>query len=112
MNGCTATGMACIRRFQTNLAFYPSATQERVFDAIKAAERQALIRERLAEIWRVDYPRLPGSTAAKAIADALERLSRSQHRSRLGAISEPERRLLRLPDDCPKSWRQLLEYLS
>jgi hypothetical protein len=112
MNDCTATGMACISRFQTNLGFYPRETQERVFGLIKSCERQALIRERLAEIWRVDYPRLPVSTAAKSIVDDLERLSRSQHRIRLGAISESERRLLRLPDDCPKSWRQLLEYLS
>jgi hypothetical protein len=112
MNDCTATGMACIRRFEAHIGFYPTETQERVFDAIKAAERAALIRERLAEIWRVDYPRLPISTAAKAIADALERLSRSQHRIRLGAISESEIRLLRLPDDCPRSWRRIMGYLE
>lgn len=112
MNGVTATGMACIRRFQTNLTFYPRETQERVFDAIKEAERQALIRERLAEIWRVDYPRLPISTAAKAIESALAVLARSQHRIRLGAISEAERRLLRLPADCPRSWRRIMGYLE
>ena len=99
MNDCTATGMACISRFQTNLGFYPRETQERVFGLIKSCERQALIRERLAEIWRVDYPRLPVTGVAKAIADALEVLARSQHRIRLGAISDSESRLLRLPDD-------------
>jgi hypothetical protein len=112
MNNVTATGMQCIRRFQASMAYYPRETLERVFSLIKSAERAALIKERLAEIWATDYPRLPVSTAAKAIADALEVLSRSQHRIRLGAISESERRLLRLPDDCPRSWRQLLEYLS
>lgn len=112
MNNVTATGLQCIRRFSANLTFYPSEVREKIFTAIKAAERAALIKERLAEIWRVDYPRLPISTAAKAIADALEVLARSQHRIRLGAISEAERRLLRLPADAPRSWRQLLEYLS
>ena len=110
---CTTTGLQCIRRFQANLTFYPRETQERVFGLIKSCERQALIKERLAEIWRVDYPRLPVSSAAKAIETALAVLARSQHRIRLGAISaESERRLLRLPADCPRSWRQLLEYLS
>ena len=112
MNDCTATGKQCLDRFRANIGFYPRETQERVFWAIQASERQALIRERLAEIWRVDYPRLPISTAAKMIADDLERLSRSQHRIRLGAISESERRLLRLPADCPRSWRRILGYLE
>ena len=104
--------MACIRRFQANLTFYPRETQERIFQHIKAAERQALIAGWLAEIWRVDYPRLPVSTAAKAIQDALAVLARSQHRIRLGTLSEAERRLLRLPDDCPRSWRRILGYLE
>lgn len=112
MNNVTATGMQVFRRFGANMAYYPRETQERVFDAIKAAERAALIRERLAEIWATDYPSSPISTAAKAIESALAVLARSQHRIRLGAISEAERRLLRLPDDCPKSWRRILGYLE
>lgn len=112
MNDCTATGKQCLDRFRANLTFYPREVSERIFQHIKAAERQALIRERLAEIWRTDYPRLPISTAAKAIADALAALARSQHRIRLGSISEAERRLLRLPDDCPRSWRRIMGYLE
>lgn len=109
---CTATGVQCAARFVRLLGSYPEPHRERVFDAIKAAERAAVLTQRLQEIRRLDYPGCAVSAVAKDIAASMKRLDRSHHRIAMNALSDAERRVLRLPDDAPRSWNGLLPYFN
>ncbi|MCB1918454.1 MAG: hypothetical protein KDJ28_00575 [Candidatus Competibacteraceae bacterium] len=110
----TATGVQCVQDFASAVRLLPVQDVEAVCSVIKSRhERQRTI-SRLGVIWRLDYPDLARTTAAKAIEDDLAQLPRRRARmNRFSAsLTDAEKRLLALPESMPKGWRAIADYLE